>query len=523
MTERPTTFRRRAGILLHPTSLPGPDGIGDLGPAAYRWVDWLVEHGQSLWQVLPLGPTSYGDSPYQTLSAFAGNPLLVSLERLVERGWLRAEDLARRPRLPADRVDYGAVIAWKTAMLDRAWERTSKADRAELEAWAAGQGDWLEDWALFAAAKQEQDGRPWTAWPRGLALREPAELAAARARLADRIAAHRFRQWLFFVQWQELKLYAQAHDVAVMGDLPIFVAHDSCDVWADRALFRLDEDGAPTHVAGVPPDYFSATGQLWGNPLYDWERSAADGHRWWIARVRTALELADVLRLDHFRGFEAYWEVPAAETTAVAGAWRPGPGAAFFAALKEALGGRLPLVAEDLGVITPAVEALREQVGLPGMKVLQFAWDDPVNVFLPHAHRPDCVVYTGTHDNDPTLGWWEHRAGAAERELVAEYVGGPVAEPHWTLIRLGMLSCAHTFIAPLQDVLGLGREARMNLPGEGAGNWSWRLPPGAFTDPAGARLARLTWLGARRPDQTRPRSAAPAAPDAAGVDEQAGA
>ncbi len=299
-----------------------------------------------------------------------------------------------------------------------------------------------------------------------------------------------------------------------MGDVPIFVAHDSADVWAHRDLFRLDDEGRPTHVAGVPPDYFSATGQLWGNPLYDWDRSAAEGHRWWIARVRTALELVDLVRIDHFRGFEAYWEVPADQETAELGAWRPGPGGAFFAALRAALGGKLPLVAEDLGVITPEVEAMRDDAGLPGMKVLQFAWDAPENVFQPHAIGRHSVVYTGTHDNDPTLGWWEHRATAGERDLLAEYVGGPVREPNWVLVRLGMLSRAETFIVPLQDVLDLGREARMNLPGEGAGNWDWRMPADTFTHPGGPRLARLTWLGARRPDQTRPAAAAPSAADA---------
>ncbi|HPF71737.1 MAG TPA: 4-alpha-glucanotransferase [Candidatus Krumholzibacteria bacterium] len=503
MTDARPEFRRRAGVLLHPTSLPGPDGIGDLGAEAYRWIDWLAEHAQSLWQVLPLGPTSFGDSPYQTLSAFAGNPLLVSLDRLAQRGWLTPADLAARPALPVDRVDYGPVITWKTTMLDLAWQRARASAAAELEAWGRRHA-WLEDFVLFWALKEDQGGRPWVAWPAELRDREPAALAAARTRLAPRLEAHRFRQWQFFTQWQELKLYAQARDVAVMGDLPIFVAYDSADVWANRSLFRLDAEGRPTHVAGVPPDYFSDTGQLWGNPLYDWTRSAADGHAWWAARVRTALELCDLLRIDHFRGFEAYWEVPAGETTAVNGAWRPGPGAAFFTALQASLGGRLPLVAEDLGVITPGVEALREGTGLPGMKVLQFAFDDPCNAFLPHRHQANCVVYTGTHDNDPTRGWWEHRATDGEKRLVAEYAGAPADEPHWTLIRLGMLSPAHTFIAPLQDVLGLGREARMNLPGEGAGNWNWRMPADAFTHPGGPRLARLTWLGARRPDQTRP-------------------
>jgi 4-alpha-glucanotransferase len=504
MTDMRPVFRRRAGVLLHPTSLPGPDGIGDLGPEAYRWIDWLAGHGQALWQVLPLGPTSFGDSPYQTLSAFAGNPLLISLERLAQRGWLTPGELSGRPVLPADRVDYGPVIQWKTAMLDAAWQNARGQAAAEMQAWAARQGGWLEDFVLFCALKEEQGGRPWVEWPAPLSGRDAAALAEARTRLAPRLDAHRFRQWQFFMQWEELKLYAQARDVAIMGDLPIFVAYDSADVWANPDLFRLADDGRPTHVAGVPPDYFSATGQLWGNPLYDWERSAADGHAWWIERVRTALELCDLLRIDHFRGFEAYWEVPADEDTAINGAWKPGPGASFFRVLEKALGGRLPLVAEDLGVITPGVEALRDGVGLPGMKVLQFAFDDPCNVFLPHAHPQNCVVYSGTHDNDPTRGWWEHRATDIEKQLVGEYAGCEVDEPHWALLRMGMLSAAHTFIAPLQDVLGLGREARMNLPGEGSGNWNWRMPVSTFTDPAGERLARLTWLAARRPDQSAP-------------------
>jgi len=511
-------FPRRSGILLHVTSLPGPDGVGDLGEAAYRFVDWLQAHGQGLWQVLPLGPTSYGDSPYQTLSALAGNPLLISLDRLVRDGWLEGDDLAGRPRFAADRVDYGAAITWKFDRLDRAWavfcQRAHAGAWREFEGWCTDQADWLDDFALFMALKNENDGRPWVAWPAPLALREAGALAEARSRLETAVASQRFRQWIFHRQWHELKAFAAARGVRLVGDLPIFVAHDSCDVWERRDLFLLDGRGHPTSVAGVPPDYFSKTGQLWGNPLYDWDRMRGEGYAWWVRRMRAALEQTDLVRIDHFRGFEACWQVPADETTAVNGAWTPGPGADLFHALRDGLGGRLPVIAEDLGVITPAVDALREQFGLPGMKVLQFAWSGPDNAFLPHEHVPGCVVYSGTHDNDPTLGWWKHLAGSAEKELVAEYAGGPVTEPHWTLIRLGMMSCAHTFIATMQDVLGLGREARMNLPGEGHGNWNWRMPADAFTHAAGERLARLTWLYRRRPDQAPAGRVDPAAPDA---------
>jgi 4-alpha-glucanotransferase len=519
MIKRPL-FPRASGILLHPTCLPGPDGIGDLGPAAHRFLDWLADHGQTIWQVLPLGPTSYGDSPYQTLSAFGGNPLLISFERLRADGWLTDADLADRPDLPADHVDFGPVITWKTTVLDRVWTafcaRAGQSPWRVFEAWAAGQAAWLDPLALFLALKEEHGGLPWPQWTPALARREPAALDRARARLAKRVDAHRFRQWLFATQWDALREHARARGVRLVGDIPIFVAHDSSDVWMRSELFQLDAAGLPLAVAGVPPDYFSTTGQLWGNPLYDWKALRADHYQWWRDRVRACLNQVDLVRLDHFRGFEAYWRVPADATTAEAGSWVSGPGADLFAALRQELGGELPLIAEDLGLITTAVDALREAFDLPGMKVLQFAWSGPDNAFLPHEHVPHAIVYTGTHDNDPVLGWWRHLATAEEKALVAEYTGAPVTEPHWTLIRLGLQSCAHTFITTMPDVLGLGREARLNLPGAEQGNWSWRLLPEALDGPEGARLGRLTWLARRRPDQPAPARQDPAPPAAGG-------
>ncbi|MBU8871607.1 MAG: 4-alpha-glucanotransferase [Gemmatimonadales bacterium] len=527
ITENNDLFPRSSGVLLHVTSLPGQDGIGDLGESARRFVDWLEKCGQSLWQVLPLGPTSYGDSPYQTLSALAGNPLLISLDDLVLAGWLSAGDLNRRPSFSDDRVDFGPVIEWKSDMLERAWQGfqdcASPTDRQELQLWREANAGWLDDFALFKAIKLEQGGAPWLQWPGPLAMRESRALGEAKVRLSRTIDSQCFVQWLFFTQWQNLKAFASARGVRFVGDLPIFVALDSCDVWANREYFRLDDKGQPTHVAGVPPDYFSETGQLWGNPLYDWDRLKADRHAWWVARLRGCLDLVDLVRIDHFRGFEAYWEVPADQETAVNGRWVSGPGAEFFEVLRDELGGQLPVIAEDLGVITPEVEVLRDGLGLPGMKILQFAWSGPDNLFLPHEYVRNCVVYSGTHDNDPTLAWWKHLASSQEKDLATQYVGCNLAEPHWTMIRLGVLSVAHTFIATMQDVLGLGREARMNLPGEGTGNWNWRMPETAYTDPAGERLARLTYLGRRRPDQIRPESAKPLLDPSSSRDSEPGA
>lgn len=496
-------FPRSSGILLHPTSLPGPYGIGDLGEWAYRWVDWLTQAGQSVWQVLPLGPTSYGDSPYQTLSAFAGNPNLISLDKLVEEGWLNRDDL-NDAHFPNDYVDYGPVIAYHNQKLNVAFSRFQKngsmSQKSAFEAWCAEQAYWLDDYSLFVALKDEHGGRPWVEWERDYALRDPAALQGARKQLAERIAERQFRQWVFYRQWLDLKRYANGKGVRLFGDIPIFVAHDSADVWANRDEYYLDAHGNPEVIAGVPPDYFSPTGQRWGNPLYKWDVQRAKGYDWWIKRVSAALDLVDYIRIDHFRGFEAYWEIPATEETAIHGKWVSGPGEAFFKALRDALG-ELPIIAEDLGVITQGVEKLRDTFNLPGMKVLQFAWSDPKNTFLPHQHVPNCVVYSGTHDNNTTVGWWQNEADDGTRHFISQYLHRDIQDIHWTLIQTGMGSVGHTFIAPLQDVLGLGAEARMNTPGQPAGNWAWRFRPEQLRDDLRDRLAYLTWLYMRKPDQ----------------------
>ena len=470
---------RRFGLLLHPTSLPGRFGIGDLGPEAHRWVDWAASAGATVWQVLPLGPTGFGDSPYQCFSAFAGNPCLVSPEALRDDGLLEAADLEHAPRFPADAVDYGAVIPFKLALLDRALERfrggAAPALREPFERFAREQSAWLEDYALFAALKDEHRGAPWTEWTAPLVAREPAALEGARARLAPALEAQRFRQFCFFRQSAALRAHAASQGVQLLGDVPIFLAHDSADVWAHPELFVLDAAGRPTVVAGVPPDYFSKTGQLWGNPLYRWDVMQRDGYAWWIARLRHLFESVDAARLDHFRGFEAYWEVDASAPTAEHGRWVKGPGAELFEALAGAFPS-LPIVAEDLGLITPEVVALRKQFDLPGMKVLQFAFGSGgSHEFLPHHHEENCVVYTGTHDNDTTRGHFEHHATAAEKHLARRYFACDDAGLTRALVRAAFASVARLAIVPLQDVLELGSEARMNLPGRAAGNWAWRF------------------------------------------------
>jgi 4-alpha-glucanotransferase len=504
---------RRAGVLLHPTSLPGPHGVGDLGAEARRFVDWLAAAGQGVWQVLPLAPTGYGDSPYQALSAFGGNPLLLAPEELARRGWLDAEAVARPPPLPAGRADYGAAAAWKGPLLRAAAERfaarAGPPEREALEAYRARHAGWLDDLALFLALKERHGGVAWTRWDPPLARREPGALAEARRVLEAEVRAHVFAQWAFDEQWTALRAHARARGVALLGDLPIYLAHDSAEVWARRELFRLDPRGEPVAVAGVPPDYFSATGQLWGNPLHDWAAQAARGFDFWIDRLRRNLELFDLVRLDHFRGFEAYWEVPAGAASAAGGRWVAGPGAALFEALEAALGRPLPLVAENLGVITPAVEALRRRFGLPGMAVLQFAFgDDPqADDFLPHNYRPDLVAYTGTHDNDTAVGWWSSEAGegstrtaeqvARERAHALAYLAADGREMNWTLLRGVYASVAALAVAPLQDLLGLGSEARMNVPATADGNWRWRLRAGALTPALAERVRALAALYGR--------------------------
>jgi 4-alpha-glucanotransferase len=490
-----TLFPRASGVLVHPTSFPGRFGIGDLGPGARTVIDFLAAGHQRLWQVLPLGPTGYGDSPYASFSAFAGNHLLISPDGLVEQGWLRPGELDDAPRFSAERVEFAPVTRFKMALLRRAHERfregASRIQHDELGAFREANRGWLDDYALFMALKDAHEGIPWTSWEPALVARQPQALAEARAALAGDVALHEFLQWVFFSQWAALRAYAHARGVRVVGDVAIFVAHDSADVWAHRELFALDERGMPTIVAGVPPDYFSRTGQRWGNPLYRWDVLAQSGYAWWIDRVRAALALAELLRLDHFRGFQAYWEVPATCPTAVQGRWVKGPGAELFEAIARALG-PVPIIAEDLGKITPAVRRMRESLGYPGMRVLQFAFGgDARNKHLPHWFTHDSVIYTGTHDNDTAVGWFRSR-GPHERDFVLRYTGSDGREINWDLIRLAFASVADTAIVPLQDVLGLGSEARMNTPGTPSGNWAWRCTEQQLEHAASARLAALT-------------------------------
>lgn len=519
---------RVAGVLLHPTSLPGRFGIGELGPAALAFLDFLQQSGQSLWQVLPLGPTGFGDSPYQCLSAFAGNPLLVSPERLQQDGLLESGDLEGLPALPEESVDFGAVIALKARLLSRAFtvfeRQAGGTQRAAFEAFVERQRHWLDDFASFLALKRANGGAAWTDWPSDLAAREPGALAAARRELERERQEVAFEQWLFFTQWASLRDAARQRGVRLMGDVPIFVAHDSADVWAHPELFHLGAEGRPSLQAGVPPDYFSASGQLWGNPLYRWDALARSGFRFWVDRLRAVLELVDVVRLDHFRGFEACWEVPAGAATAAEGRWSPGPGAALFEALSESLGS-LPMVAEDLGVITPEVAALRDRFGLPGMAVLQFAFEGEAgaNPFLPHNLERHMVAYTGTHDNDTVTGWWESRGESTrsadaieqERRRALVYLGGDGREVHWDFVRALFVSAADTVVVPLQDLLGLGNEARLNLPGRGRGNWGWRHRAGDLTPALRGRLRELTEVSGRlaRP---APKPAGPSEPAAGG-------
>jgi 4-alpha-glucanotransferase len=490
---------RTSGILLHPTSLPGRYGIGDLGPEAYHFADFLAGARQGLWQVLPLGPTGYGDSPYQCFSAFAGNPLLVSPDLLVESGLLSKRDVKHTPRFPADRVDYGPVIDFKRDLLRRAYDAfaadASGPIRDAFDAFCRHAAPWLNTYVLFQTLKDVRRGAAWNAWEPPYAMCDQGALASAAEAHRDDVEAAKFAQFVFFSQWHALKAYCHARGIRLLGDTPIFVAYDSADVWANRTLFKLDAHGSPTVVAGVPPDYFSATGQLWGNPLYDWQRMRATKYAWWIERIRAGLELFDLLRIDHFRGFAACWEVPADEPTAVNGKWVEVPGREVFDAARAALGD-LPIVAEDLGLITPDVEALRDDLGFPGMRVLQFAFAaGPDNVHLPHNYVRNSVVYTGTHDNDTTVGWYraaKGRAARRERAYCLEYLGVDGGSINWAFIRAAFASVAAAAIVPMQDVLGLGSEARMNMPGTTGRSWRWQAPEGAFKPVAAKELRRIT-------------------------------
>ena len=500
-------FERASGILLHPTSLPGPYGSGDIGPEAHRFADKLHEMGQKIWQILPLGPTSYGDSPYQSPSTFAGNPLWISFDLLPKDKLLTKAQLKNYPTFPEDRVDFGPVIAARMKILEKAcgqFDRKATAEmKAEYEAFCARHAGWLEDYALFAALKDAHGGAPWTQWAPELARREPGALEASRAKLACEMRNVKIAQYLFDRQWKKLREHCARQRVKLVGDIPIFVAHDSADVWANPGLFYLRPDGHPSVVAGVPPDYFSATGQLWGNPLYNWEAHKAQNYDWWAARLRRIFELVDVVRIDHFRGFEAYWEVPGGETTAMNGKWIKGPDRHLFDVLRARMGD-LPIIAEDLGVITPPVEELRDHCGFPGMRILQFAFgnDDRADEFRPESYPAHCCVYTGTHDNDTTVGWFNSQAGAgstrtqeeidAERKMILDYLRTDGHEIHWDLINLGSRSNADTFVVPLQDLLGLGSEARMNTPGVAGGNWQWRFGWSQLTDAIRDRFAYVT-------------------------------
>jgi len=494
-------FPRASGILLHPTSLPSRFGIGDLGDAAYRFAS-----GQSLWQVLPLGPTAYGDSPYACYSAFAGNTLLISPERLFEEGLLTKSDLDEIPSLPTERVDFERVHQSRDIILDKAfacYQRTNDtAPCGAFETFAAQNASWLDDYALFRALKSAHGGQAWHEWDHALVGREPTALARARVDLHDQIEAQKFFQFLFFKQWFALKAFCNERNLSLIGDIPIFLAHDSADVWTNPDQFKLAQDGRPTVVAGVPPDYFSATGQFWGNPLYNWERMLADGFKWWIERVRATLQTVDIARIDHFRGFAAGWEIPSDEKTAERGRWVEAPGRELFTAIRDSLG-ELPIIAEDLGVITPDVEKLRDDFGFPGMRILQFAFSsDAKNIDLPHNYHRNVAVYTGTHDNDTIAGWFHSVAGAGstrteaqiglERNFCLKYLNSDGREIHWDFIRAVLASVADTAIVPLQDLLGLGTEARMNLPNSTQGNWSWRFRQDALTEDHSNRLRDMT-------------------------------
>jgi 4-alpha-glucanotransferase len=494
---------RANGILLHPTSLPSPYGVGELGSGAKRFIDFLAETAQQFWQVLPLGPTAYGNSPYMCYSAIAGNALLISLEILHEDGLLSREAIGLMEHFPHDRVEYDQVFAAKIPLLRQAFAtftvQGSEASHAALAEFARSKAHWLDDYALFMALKTEQQNAPWYDWPVELAQRQPAAIAAANARLEDEIQFHRFVQFEFFRQWQVLKTYANDKRIQIIGDIPIYVAHDSADVWANSENFQLDATGHPAQMAGVPPDYFSETGQLWGNPVYDWEYLQKTKFAWWIQRFEDLLTYVDWIRIDHFRGFEAYWAVPGGEETAIKGEWLLAPGMEFFEQLDKQLG-QLPILAEDLGVITPEVEALRDRFEFPGMKVLHFAFgSDPGNAFLPFNYPRNCVVYTGTHDNNTTIGWW-NELGEWERNNLLIHLGS-VSEDgiQWDLIRQAMGSIANLSIIPMPDVLGLGSESRMNMPGVATGNWAWRYQEEALTEDLRQRLNTLTHRFGRAP------------------------
>ena len=493
-------FSRAGGILLHPSSLPGRYGIGDLGPEAYRFVDWMDSTGCKLWQVLPLGPTGYGDSPYQCFSAFAGNPYLISFDALIEDGLLSQDDFKGMPEFNATLVNFGQLIPWKLELLQKAFSRLSSAPEDlldEFERFGANNAAWLDDYALFMALKEANGGGAWSGWDEPLRKREESAMDRARVDHHDDILRHSFYQFLFFRQWNALRASANERNIRIIGDIPIFIAYDSADAWANPELFFLDENSLPTVVAGVPPDYFSATGQLWGNPLYRWDVHKRSGYVWWLDRFRSVLNFVDVIRLDHFRGFAGYYEIPYGAPTAETGQWMTGPGKDFFAMVSRELGasndGTLPIIAEDLGVITPDVVELREGFNLPGMKILQFGFSGADNPFLPHNYPENCVAYTGTHDNDTAIGWFES-APSEERAFALRYLNSDGSDFAWDLIRSVWSSVAVYAVAPMQDVLSLGTAARMNYPSRLGGNWEWRMQEQDMNDALAERLREFNEL-----------------------------
>jgi len=472
-------FDRSSGILIHPSSFPGRYGIGDLGPAAYTFLDFLNNAGCKLWQILPLGPTGYGDSPYQSFSSFAGNPYLISPEILLIDGLIHSDDLVEEMDFPQLRVDYGKIIPWKLNLLEKAYNNFNRNHPFfdGYNEFCHENEYWLLDYAHFMALKEIFGGASWTCFPESLRSRDPLSIQESRENLKNIIDRYRFYQFIFFKQWRSVKIYAEKIGIRIIGDTPLYVAHDSADVWANSELFKLEPKGEPTFVAGVPPDYFSSTGQLWGNPIYDWRKHKEEGFQWWIERIKRTLNSVDLIRLDHFRGFVKFWQIPAGNLTAQKGQWVQGPGIDFFRQLSDALGFSMnfPIIAEDLGIITNDVIELRDELGLPGMKILQFAFTDAKNLFLPHHYSQNYVVYTGSHDNDTSEGWFKS-ASEKEKMFAEEYMKIDGSDIAWDLIRLGWASVAGYAITPMQDILRLDSCARMNFPGRVGGNWEWRLP-----------------------------------------------
>ena len=495
-------FERSSGILFHPTSLPGKYGIGTLGKEAYAFIDFLKKSRQKLWQIFPLGPTGYGDSPYQSFSSFAGNPYLIDFDLLIEAHLLSEEDL--RDVFFGDNeeyIDYGAIYNQKYPLLRKAYENFKSSDNHEmkenLEHFKRENASWLNDYSLYISLKNHFNGLPWNEWAHDIKNREHGAMEHYRNELADDIEYHNFIQFLFFKQWGDVKRYANENGIKIIGDIPIFVAADSSDAWANPEIFLFDEERKPVKVAGVPPDYFSATGQLWGNPLYDWDKLKELNYKWWVDRVRANLSTCDIIRIDHFRGFEAYWAVPYGDDTAINGQWVKGPGIDLFNKIKEELG-ELPIIAEDLGLMTQGVIDLRDATGFPGMKILGFAFDsEEENDYLPHTYTKNCVVYTGTHDNDTLIGWFT-KAKDKDKQFARDYLNSQSDnEIHWDAIRGAWSSVASMAIAPIQDFLGLGSEARINTPGVASGNWQWRLKDGVLSDELAEKIAKLTKVYSR--------------------------